>query len=186
MIVQDTLRPLTGEVTFHLWREDLPVGLTDDPEAFAAFLDGRAFVKMRDELLVEKVVHHNLVTNLGAQQFASRIINGNSTLQPAWIALGSAVITPDATWTYGSAPGWNATATEFFRKALSISAVYQTYYLRYAMNSLTTDWNGTAKGAALVDTTAGACNLFAVVSCNQSKTAAQSLTTEWRIQVRSP
>lgn len=172
-----------GEVRFFLWDRDLPEGLTEDTVAFGAFLDDRAFRKMRQELLLQEQTNQNLITNLGLQQFTSRIINGASTAQPGWIAFGTGTVTPAAAWTVTN---WTAGAAEYFRKALSIQAIYQTYYLRYVVNSTTTDWNGTAKAVGLFDSaTANAGNLFAAVSANQTKTSTQSLTTEWRILLKT-
>lgn len=161
MRAQDSLR-VAGRVTWYLVEGDL------DDAGIRAVLAG--------EHPAIQVVRANLVTNVGRRQMVKRLTDQASTPVPSHIAFGSTVITPAVTDT--------APTGETFRKACSTIAPHQDYFARFVMNALTSEANGTIRGAFLLDAASGG-NLWALVSANVEKANTQSLVTEWLIEVRA-
>lgn len=153
---------LVGRVTFWLVEGDL------DDAGVRDVLTGR-----RPAL---RVARANLVTNVGRQQIAKRITDQAGVTSPTHIALGTTVFTP--------AVGDTMPTGEFFRKVCSTVAPHQSYFARYVMSALTTEANGTIKGAFLLTAAAGG-DLWAEVSADIVKTSGQSLLSEWTIEVKS-
>ena len=162
MRIHDTLR-VRGEVTFRVFDGDL------DEYDLERLLAGK---ETRPALLV---VRRNLVTNVGRKEMV-KPWTGTAITAPNYIAFGSTVIAP--------APTDTVLAGEFFRKVCSSATVYQDYYGRWVMNSLTTDFNttvtGNIKGAGLF-TASAAGNMWAIVTADVAKTSTQSLVTEWKV-----
>lgn len=153
---------LVGRVTFYLIDGDL------DDLGVQELLAG--------ERPALRVIRRNLITSVGRQQIAKRITDQAGVTSPTHIALGNAAYTP--------AVGDTALTGEFFRKACSTVAPHQDYFGRYVMNALTTEANGTIRGAGLVTAASGGL-YWAGVSADVVKTSGQSLLSEWTIEVKS-
>lgn len=153
---------LVGRVTFWLLEGEL------NDDGVREVLAGR-----RPAL---RVARANLVTNVGRAQITKRITDQAGVTSPTHIAFGSTVFTP--------AVGDTTPTGEFFRKVCSTVAPHQSYFARYVMNALTTEANGTIKGAFLLTAAAGG-DLWAEVSADIVKTSGQSLLSEWTLEIKS-
>lgn len=161
---------LVGQLRLYLFRGDLP--FVHDPEQMRRFIDSGEAQRRADTFRVVK----NLVTNAGRREIVRRITDQAGVTSPTHIALGNVAYTP--------AVGDTALPGEFFRKACSTVAPHQDYFGRWVMNALTTEANATIRGAGLLTAASGG-NLWAGVLADVSKTASQSLISEWTVEVRT-
>lgn len=153
---------VVGRVNFYLVRGDL------DDQGVRELLAGE-----REAL---RVVRTNLVTNAGRREMAKRLTDQVGVTSPTHIAFGNVAYTP--------AVGDTALTGEFFRKVCSTVAPHQDYFGRWVLNALSTEANGTIRGAGLFTAASGG-NMWAGVAANVVKTSSQSLVTEWTIEVRT-
>lgn len=166
-VIVEGLRP-RGEVHLTLVRGDIT------PAEQRAIIEGR-FDRGLGRRIQDRIIVRNLVTNTGRADFVTRIAGSASTV-PTHLAVGTTAITPAVTDTTLSG--------ELMRKALTTSAAFQTYYIRYAVTFTTTDFNNTILGMALFSA-AAAGDMFAIVSTSVTKDGTQSLVADWRIQLLS-
>lgn len=161
MRITEEIRP-RGQLRLVTWNGDV-----SDDEA-NEYLNGVWRPKVGR--IVRDVTQMNLITNVGRALLASLGVGAGGTVY-GYIAVGTSVIVPAAT---------DTTLTgETFRKACSTVAVLSTYYMRFVVNYLTTDWNGTGKGFGLFDASSNG-NMGAIVSTSVVKTSSQALVSEWR------
>ncbi len=152
---------IRGEVTLYLVRGEL------DDASVAAVLAGRR--------RAERIVRANLVTDVGRQEIVKRITDQVGITSPTHIAVGNVVYVPAVADTLPTG--------EFFRKACSSVAPYQSYFGRYVANLLTTEGNGAIKGVFLLTAAAGG-KLWCEATTDLTKLNTQSLVIEWKLEAR--